>query len=192
MRAALAISLALGFGLIGTPVSATCFGSDAFSTCRDDSGNSYTVRRFGNSTWMNGYNPETGSTWSQNSRTIGNTTYHNGETNGDSWNMTDHRFGSTRTFSGTDSDGNSFYYTCGPSGCTPTPDERLNNSGREDNPSYSLGSHEDNEGLSNPRMMRTSATARTTTRVSVTTSTMRAMTVRMVRNSWLRLDSVAC
>jgi hypothetical protein len=72
-----------------TPSAATCFGSGAFQTCNDNSGNSYTVQRYGNQTNMSGFNAQTGSTWSQHSMTLGNTTYHNGITNGNSWNMTD-------------------------------------------------------------------------------------------------------
>jgi hypothetical protein len=49
--------------------------------------------------------------------TLGNTTYHNGVTNGNSWNMTDQRIGSMRTFSGTNSRGQSFFYTCTQFGC---------------------------------------------------------------------------
>ncbi|MFD0988222.1 hypothetical protein [Methyloligella solikamskensis] len=97
---------------------AACFGSDAFSTCSDSNGNSYTVQRFGNSTYVNGHNSRTGSSWSQNSNTFGNTTYHNGRAaNGNSWNMTDQNFGGTRSLSGTDSQGNSFNYTCNQFGC---------------------------------------------------------------------------
>jgi hypothetical protein len=41
--------------------SAGCIGSGSFQTCNDNSGNSYTINRFGNSTTMNGYNAQTGS-----------------------------------------------------------------------------------------------------------------------------------
>jgi len=88
MRVASAIYLAFGFGLIASPASATCIGTDAFSTCFDNSGNSYNVQRFGNQTFMNGTNSGTGSTWSQHSTTVGNTTIHEGQTNGNEWNMT--------------------------------------------------------------------------------------------------------
>ena len=37
---------------------------------------------------MNGTNSGTGSTWSQHSTTVGNTTIHEGQTNGNEWNMT--------------------------------------------------------------------------------------------------------
>jgi hypothetical protein len=43
--------------LAGTvlPSSAACLGSGSFQTCYDNSGNSYSVQRFGNQTNMNGY-----------------------------------------------------------------------------------------------------------------------------------------
>ena len=111
------ILLVLGISILGTAAQAACFGSSSFSNCYDDSRNSYTVQRFGNQTIMNGYNAGTGSTWSQNSATFGNTTYHSGITNGNSWNMTDQSFGGMRSIYGTDSRGNSFNYTCTQFGC---------------------------------------------------------------------------
>jgi len=69
---------------------AKCTGTNIYSTSYDDNGNQYNVQRYGNRTTVNGYNPNTGSNWSQNSNTIGNTTYQNG----------------------IDSQGNSYYKTC--------------------------------------------------------------------------------
>src|SRR5690606_22437277 len=40
-----------------------------------ESGNDYTVQRFGNTTMMNGYNAQTGNSWSQNSQTFGGFTH---------------------------------------------------------------------------------------------------------------------
>jgi hypothetical protein len=71
MRAAFAIYLAFGFGLIASPATATCTGSDGFSTCSDNSGNS--IQRFYSGT---------GSTGSQHSALSGNTTLHEGESDG--------------------------------------------------------------------------------------------------------------
>jgi hypothetical protein len=118
MRAIFAIVTICFFGLAAGQASATCIGSDAFSTCTDSYGNSYNVQRFGNQTFMNGYNAQTGNSWSQNSTTLGNTTFHNGTAgNGNSWNMTDQRMGNMRFLNGNDSQGNSFSHTCGPWGC---------------------------------------------------------------------------
>jgi len=94
MRAALAISLALGFGLTGSPASATCVGSDAFSTCFDSSGNSYSASASAIQTFMNGSNAVTGSNWSEHAMTMGNTTYLNGQaSDGGSWNETEQHIG---------------------------------------------------------------------------------------------------
>ena len=51
-----------------------CYGSDSYSNCYDNNGNSYSVSRYGNTTHVDGYNPNTGSNWSQTSNTYGNTT----------------------------------------------------------------------------------------------------------------------
>ena len=100
------------FLFFGYQLSAACLGSGAFQTCYDDSGNSYTVNRLGNSTYTNGYNAQTDSFWNQQSHTYGNTTQHSGTTNGNNWNMTQTQNSFGQTFSGTDSSGESFYKTC--------------------------------------------------------------------------------
>jgi hypothetical protein len=113
-------SILLAFALISSPMvaEAACFGSGAFKSCYDDSGNSYTIQKFGNTTAMQGYNSRTGSTWSQDSSTFGNTTITNGRSaDGDSWNMQQQRIGNSTFYSGQDSDGNSFSGTCGAFGC---------------------------------------------------------------------------
>lgn len=83
---------AAGFSLaVAASAQATCVGSGVFSSCYDaQSGNSYTIQRHGNSTYMNGYNSNTGSNWSQ----------------------TTNDFGSTSQTYGTDSRGNSWTQTC--------------------------------------------------------------------------------
>ena len=105
----LAATLLLSSGV----AEAGCFGTAALSTCYDGSGNSYTVNRLGNSTYVNGYNAQTGSSWSQNSQTYGNTTYTNGVTNGNSWNSTQTNYGNGfKSIYGTNSAGQSFSYSC--------------------------------------------------------------------------------
>jgi len=93
--------------LSSVPASANCFGSANSYTCNDlSSGNSYNVQKFGNSTYMQGYNSNTGNTWNQNSHTYGNTTNVYGTaSNGQNWNQTITPYGTY----GTDSRGNSFY-----------------------------------------------------------------------------------
>lgn len=93
----------------GALAQSTCFGSDSFKTCTDASGNSYTISKFGNSTLLQGNNARTGSSWSQQSYTYGNTTQTYGQSaDGDSWNMTQFASPSGTQYFGTDSDGNSF------------------------------------------------------------------------------------
>ena len=65
--------------LLAAPIFAfaNCVGSPSFQTCTDASGNSYSVQRFGNTTAVQGRSLD-GSNWSQQTQTIGNTTYQNG------------------------------------------------------------------------------------------------------------------
>ncbi|MNF01934.1 hypothetical protein [Ensifer canadensis] len=77
---------ALALSLIAAPAFALCIGSDTLQSCTDTSGNSYTINRMGNTTFMNGSNAETGSQWNQTSTTVGNSTFHNGtDKDGNSW-----------------------------------------------------------------------------------------------------------
>lgn len=99
-------------GLISGPTFAGCFGTGSFKTCYGSDGNNYTVNKVGSTTFMNGYNANTGSSWSQRSTTFGSTTYHSGQTNGRSWNMTQQRIGSGNSFSGTNSWGKSINSNC--------------------------------------------------------------------------------
>jgi hypothetical protein len=97
-----------GMLIVGS-LNAQCVGSSSFSNCWDNSGNSYTVQRFGNTTVVNG-SASNGNTWSQTSQTFGNTTYTNATSaDGSSWNQTTIRTGNSITTYGTDSNGNSFY-----------------------------------------------------------------------------------
>lgn len=83
------IAMTISAAIISTQAFAACMGSGNLSTCYDSSGNNYTVNRMGNSTFMQGSNSRTGSNWSQQSTTFGNTTIHNGrDSNGDHWNTT--------------------------------------------------------------------------------------------------------
>ncbi len=106
--------------LAATPLAAhaACFGSGNFQTCNDNSGNSYTVNRYGNSTHMNGMSAD-GDSWSQDSHRFGNTTVTDGiDADGNSWNMQQHSLGGgMNTYSGTDSNGNFFSGTCTQFGC---------------------------------------------------------------------------
>lgn len=97
--------------------NASCFGTGSLRTCNDASGNQYNIQSFGNSTNMQGFNAQTGSNWTQNSQTLGNTAYIQGNTNGNSWNQTITTMPGMTIQSGTDSRGSSFSRTCTVWGC---------------------------------------------------------------------------
>jgi hypothetical protein len=99
--------------LISIGSYAGCIGSESFHTCYDDSGNSYTVNRLGDSTYVKGTNSN-GESWSQQSQKYGNMTVTNGhDKDGNSWNSTTTHIGSGSTITtGRDSDGNSFSTYC--------------------------------------------------------------------------------
>lgn len=101
---------------ISASAHAGCVGTDTFKTCTDESGNTYSVSKFGNTTSVQGYNSRTGSSWSQESNKFGNTTITNGrDADGNSWNMQQQKLGSGSFTTGTDSDGNPFsYYSTNP------------------------------------------------------------------------------
>jgi len=114
MKRTLAI---VALSLAAQSAVAGCFGSGSFKTCTDDSGNTYNIQRFGNTTHLDGYSAN-GSHWSQDSSTIGGTTYHNGySADGNSWNGTTTTIGGSTFHSGTDSNGNSYQSTCNQYGC---------------------------------------------------------------------------
>ncbi|WP_341678379.1 hypothetical protein [Niveibacterium sp. SC-1] len=113
------ICAALFLFAFASTASAGCYGTDAFKTCTDSSGNTYQVNKLGNTTTVNGYNAQTGSNWSQQSQQIGNTTITNGRAaNGNAWNETTQNLGGGRTTTyGTDSSGRSYQRTCSQFGC---------------------------------------------------------------------------
>jgi hypothetical protein len=94
--------------------SAACYGTDTFQTCDDSSVNGYTTYRFGDTTMMTGGNAQTGGSWSQNSITFGDTTFHNDRaSSGNSWNTTDQRLEDSRHIFSRDSQSNSSSRICG-------------------------------------------------------------------------------
>ena len=106
--------------LFASGTQASCFGTESNYTCSDpQSGNTYNVTKFGGTTTMTGTNSRTGSSWSQNSRTYGSTTYQDGKSSdGRTWRQTIQNNGAIgTTYSGTDSNGNRFHKTCTQFGC---------------------------------------------------------------------------
>lgn len=110
---------ALAFAaLVPLQASASCIGSEALSYCSDDKGNTYDVQRLGDTTYVQGRNSRTGSAWTQESQTIGDTTFHSGKAaDGGRWNGTTTRIGDTTFHEGRDSNGKPYSKTCNQFGC---------------------------------------------------------------------------
>lgn len=87
--------IVFGF-LAATSSFAQCTTFGNHTQCYDfNSGNNYSINRFGNITQMQGYNTRTGTNWSQQSNTIGNTTYQRGiDSQGNNWSQTINNNGS--------------------------------------------------------------------------------------------------
>lgn len=112
-KMALVLLMMLPFGAY-----AGCIGSGSLKTCYDNNGNTYTVQKFGDATYLNGYNSKTGTSWNQNSQRVGNSTFTNGRAaNGNSWNSTATKLGNSTLINGRDSQGKSFSTVCGKYGC---------------------------------------------------------------------------
>ena len=98
-------ALMLASPVVIQTATAACYGSSSYYTCNDSSGNSYSVQKYGNSTFMQGRNSRTGSSWSQNTQRYGGNSYTTGRSsNGNSWSSTTTPYGSY----GRDSRGNSW------------------------------------------------------------------------------------
>ena len=99
------------FMLSTTLIIAQCYGTKDYSNCYDNSGNSYTVTRYGDTTNVQGSSAK-GNTWQQTSNTYGDMTITNGTAaNGNTWNSTTIDYGGMVSTSGTDSKGNNFSKT---------------------------------------------------------------------------------
>lgn len=97
---------------------ATCYGTGSYQTCNDGAGNSYTARRYGDTTQVQGTNTQTGTPWSQTTRNVGNTTRYQGSAaNGASWQGTSQPSGGATFHRGTDSQGNAYTRICPATGC---------------------------------------------------------------------------
>lgn len=104
MRCLLALVAFISFGSY-----AKCIGTETHQTCSDGHGNSYTVRRIGNDTYITGQTSN-GDTWSQQSSRSNNTVITTGHNkNGESWSSTTTYLsdGSSVT-TGKDANGNAF------------------------------------------------------------------------------------
>src|SRR5687768_15752061 len=100
--------------LASAPAIANCAATPGFSVCIDASGNHTTTIRSGDSRHVSGGNAATGSAWSQQTRSIGTTTFSDGRSNGRIWTRTDVDLGSgTRASYGNDSRSGPFGSVCG-------------------------------------------------------------------------------
>lgn len=110
--------LATVLALVAYSISAqaSCFGTGSLQTCTDNSGNTYTVNRMGNTTQVYGSGPN--GSWSQSSQTHGNTTFHNGTAvNGNPWQGTTQSIGNMQIHNGVNSQGQPYQKTCTQYGC---------------------------------------------------------------------------
>ncbi len=110
----LALAFAAAAAMSGNVFAQTsCVGTGALRSCTDlSTGNSYQVNRIGNTTHLNGYNANNGTSWNSTTSRVGNSSFTNGTaSNGSSWNSTTNRIGDSTFTNGTDSRGRSFNST---------------------------------------------------------------------------------
>lgn len=97
-----------------------CLGTENMYTCTNyQTGNSYSVNKFGGNTQVTGHNNQTGANWSQNTQTIGNQSYTTGrDKDGNTWRHNTNQIGNTQYYNGNDSQGNNYNGSCNPyTGC---------------------------------------------------------------------------
>jgi hypothetical protein len=115
----LAVLAAVAVFSLSAHAQVNCIGSGSFQTCTDlSSGNTYNIQRSGSATYMQGHNSATGSSWNQNSQTMGNMTISNGTaSNGQSWNNTTISSPGLQQHYGSNSQGQTYNKTCNQYGC---------------------------------------------------------------------------
>lgn len=119
----LLLSLALIAACVAANAGCELSPSGASAKCTDGSGNAYTVQSNGTTVSVQGSNPTTGSSWSNNYQTDGTTTYDRGMrdekgiSDDKSWDKTIRTTPGGTTYSGTNSKGLPFQRTCPTHGC---------------------------------------------------------------------------
>jgi len=105
---------------LNVQAASNCFGSDTLYTCSDpQTGNTYNVTKFGNTTQVQANNSRTGSSWSQSTQNFGNQSYTTGrDKDGNTWRHNTNQIGNTQYYNGSDSQGNYYNGSCGTLGCT--------------------------------------------------------------------------
>lgn len=103
---------------VSTAATAQCIGTDSMSSCTDDSGNTYDVTRYGNTTHVEG-RARNGGSWSQDTTHIGNQTNTTGRaSNGNTWDETRTEYGNGNySVSGKNANGEYFSKNCSQFGC---------------------------------------------------------------------------
>ncbi|WP_322106634.1 hypothetical protein [Paraburkholderia sp. J41] len=98
---------------------ADCWGSAAFQSCRDASGNTYVVQRYGDASQVPVYTQDAESPSKQLYNTRGSTTFIDGAAaDGSTWNETVKNYGNgSRTITGMDGDGLVYNMYCDSFGC---------------------------------------------------------------------------
>lgn len=101
--------LGMAILLFSSIASAKCYGTKTNKVCYSDNGNIHYVSKNGSYTNVSSYNNRTGSRWSSNYSTYGNTTYATGRSKkGNSWNETIVRKRNSTHYYGTNSRGQKF------------------------------------------------------------------------------------
>jgi hypothetical protein len=116
----LALSLCVVVAACAAPAAfAQCSGSLSFQNCVDESGNNYTVQRYGNTAPIDGEDANADFTANHIAHTNGSTTFVSGmAADGSTWNETITDFGNgTRTIAGMDGHGIVYNRYCTSNGC---------------------------------------------------------------------------
>ena len=103
--------LAVIFVATATPALATCQGSGPQRRCIDRYGHAYSVRTFGNTTYMTG-TTRYGASWHEQIVRLGKSTYTSAVSAGHPWQRTITRLGDVTALAGTNADGSGFSILC--------------------------------------------------------------------------------
>jgi hypothetical protein len=108
----------IGLLFWGGAAWAGCVGSTSIKTCTDGLGNTYTIQRLGDVTFVTGLNERTGEGFSETTRRFGDIVVTDGEGGGRTWTSTQSKLGpDMHARSGTDPEGRRFEHFCTKDGC---------------------------------------------------------------------------
>jgi hypothetical protein len=94
--------------------NSSCYGGDVYRTCTDyNSGNTYNISKYGNTTQVQANNYRTGESWSQTTNRYGNQSNTSGyDKDGNQWNHNTNKVGNTTYYNGNDSKGSYYNGSC--------------------------------------------------------------------------------